>query len=386
MMVFTSCTNNYLAKARVLAKSCKHFHPDWEFCLLLGEEPPAGFELRKEPFDRVIQFDEIEIDNYFGWLFKHRVVEICTAAKAPALKYFLTRENHDKVIYLDPDMAVFSSLESISNALDTHDIILAPHQLTPARNKQGVIDEELCSSKHGIFNLGFFAVANRPRGVDFAKWWSERLYEFCYDDIPNGIFTDQKWCDHVPAFFSDAFLVLTDKTCDVASWNLYERFISKSTSGQSLVNGDPLKFYHFTGYDSGAGLKMSSRFFKEMPQLEELWRDYALALKANGQETVGKMKWKYLCFDNGEKISDAMRYLYRDREDLKKAFENPFKSDGYLAWYKANVGLTDDDFDRSICDGQSKVHFRDVKQLFVLYFKQKWKKYKVNRKLKALRE
>lgn len=81
-----------------------------------------------------------------------------------------------------------------------------------------------------------------------------------------------------------------------------------------------------------------------------------------------------------------MRYLYRDREDLKKAFENPFKSDGYLAWYKANVGLTDDDFDRSICDGQSKVHFRDVKQLFVLYFKQKWKKYKVNRKLKALRE
>lgn len=153
-----------------------------------------------------------------------------------------------------------------------------------------------------------------------------------------------------------------------------------------MVNGDPLKFYHFTGYDSGAGLKMSSRFFKEMPQLEELWRDYALALKANGQETVGKMKWKYLCFDNGEKISDAMRYLYRDREDLKKAFENPFKSDGYLAWYKANVGLTDDDFDRSICDGQSKVHFRDVKQLFVLYFKQKWKKYKVNRKLKALRE
>ncbi|MCF0253159.1 MAG: glycosyl transferase [Duodenibacillus sp.] len=368
MIVFTSCTNNYLAKARVLAKSCKHFHPEWEFVLLIGEELPAGFDLSKEPFDRVLQFSEIKIENYWSWLFKHRVVEICTAAKAPALKYFLTCENHDKVIYLDPDMVVFSSLESISNALDKYDIILAPHQLTPAKTKKGIIDEELCSSKYGIFNLGFFAVANRIRGLDFAKWWAERLYDFCYDDIPNGIFTDQKWCDHVPSFFGDALLVLRDKTCDVASWNLYERYISKNENGQYLVNGENLKFYHFTGYDSGAGFVQSSRFFDTMPQLKELWSEYGFALKANDQETVEKLKWKYLCFDNGEKITDAMRYLYRDKEDLRKKFPNPFEHQGYLAWYKKEIGVIDS-------QEYAEIKSHKIKKMLFLFLKQKLHKF-----------
>ena len=33
------------------------------------------------------------------------------------------------------------------------------------------------------------------------NWWAERLYLFCYDDIQNGVFTDQKWIDLAPCFF-----------------------------------------------------------------------------------------------------------------------------------------------------------------------------------------
>lgn len=61
MLIFTSCTNNYIPKARVLAYSLKKFHPKWEFCLLLGETPPKQFNIKSEPFDRILLFSDLPI-------------------------------------------------------------------------------------------------------------------------------------------------------------------------------------------------------------------------------------------------------------------------------------------------------------------------------------
>ena len=37
--------------------------------------------------------------------------------------------------------------------------------------------------------------------MKFANWWNNRLQLYCYDDIPRGIFTDQRWVDLAPAYF-----------------------------------------------------------------------------------------------------------------------------------------------------------------------------------------
>jgi hypothetical protein len=98
MLVFTSCSNNYIPKARILGSTLKNNHPDWTFCLVLSEDPPQGFDLSNEPFDRLLSIEELHIPNFWSWLFRHRVVEICTAAKGPAIYHFLERERHEKVI------------------------------------------------------------------------------------------------------------------------------------------------------------------------------------------------------------------------------------------------------------------------------------------------
>ena len=72
MLVFTSCTNNYIPKARVLASTLKTQHPNWTFCLLLGETQPNNFDLENEPFDRLLNFEELSIPNYYSWLFRLR--------------------------------------------------------------------------------------------------------------------------------------------------------------------------------------------------------------------------------------------------------------------------------------------------------------------------
>lgn len=331
MLVFTSCLNNYIPKARILASSLKKFHPDWQFVLLLGEPAPAGLALEQEPFDRLLGFDELGIPDYPAWLFKHRVVEICTAAKGPAL-LMLLNENFpgqvpDKIFYLDPDIMVLNSLQPLVDELDQWDILLTPHALKPQTSRRGIVDNEICSLKYGIYNLGFLGIANRGQGREFASWWRDRLLEFCYDDIPAGLFTDQRWCDMAPAFFS-RLKIVRDPGCNAASWNLTDRTIAKAADGSFTANGLPLRFYHFTGYDSGAGRTMSTIYGQGMPAVDELWQLYEDKLFGFGHKEQGRTKWTYDFFANGEKITDSMRLLYRSRESLQARYPDPFDTSG----------------------------------------------------------
>lgn len=336
MLVFTSCTNNYIPKARILASTLKAQHPEWQFCLLLGETPPEGFCLAEEPFDRIVAFDEIGIASYHSWLFRHRVVEICTAAKGPALYHFLVTEGHEKVLYLDPDIMVLNTLAPLEDLLDQHDVLLTPHQLAMQTTKQGVEDNELCALQHGVFNLGFVGVANRGQGIEFARWWRDRLLQYCYDDIPRGLFTDQRWCDLAPAFFSRLHIV-RDHGCNAASWNLTDRTITLNDDNVFMANEGPLRFYHFTGYDSGAGTGMTARYATNMPAVHELWRRYGQLLESFGHSALKKYKWRFTSFEDGTPITDNMRLVYRSREDLQRKFPNPFRVPGYLQWYRADI-------------------------------------------------
>lgn len=344
MFVFTSCTNNYIPKARILSSTLKNIHPDWTFCLVLSEDLPRGFDIANEPFDRMLSIEELGIPNFWSWLFRHRLVEICTAAKGPAMNHFLEREDHEKVMYLDPDIMVVNSLSPIANLLDEHDILLTPHLLAPQPDLNSVVHNEICSLQHGTYNLGFVAIARREQGIAFARWWSDRLYHFCYDDIPGGLFTDQRWCDLAPAFFSKLHII-RDPGYNAASWNLTDRTITRRKDGTFMANNSLLRFYHFTGFDSGAGHAATQVFGKDMPTVSDLWTIYEKKLRAFGHAKLGNCSWKYAFFPNDEHITDDMRLLYRARPDLQQAFPNPFDLSNptwnYLAWYKNRQGETE---------------------------------------------
>ena len=141
-------------------------------------------------------------------------------------------------MYIDPDIAVFNRLDEIDRLLDHHAIILTPHQLEFEDVRSAVLDNEVCSLKHGVFNLGFFAINNSSEGYSFANWFNQRLLEFCYADIPNGLFTDQRWCDLAPAFFQN-LCILRDPGCNVASWNLSKRNLSFSRGGRTACQWQP---------------------------------------------------------------------------------------------------------------------------------------------------
>jgi hypothetical protein len=318
---FTSANYAYLSRARVLANTFKKHNPNFDMVLMLNDVMPSNYEIdiTQEPFDYIIQVDKIGIPDFLNWSFKHNVVELCTAVKASCAKYLLN--HYDKVIYLDPDIAVFDSLNNIVDQLNDYDIVLTPHQLTPCdNNEQYIRDIELCSLMHGVFNLGFFAVANRNQGKNFLDWWESRLLRYCYEDIPSGIFTDQKWCDMAPAYFAN-LKVLRDYGCNVASWNLYERMI-KFENNNITVNGkDSLKFYHFTKY--GGDGDLMTRRYKLSDDVLEIWYWYGRELKRHEYNMPLKNYYFYGFYTNGIKINQVDRVQFRNNYRL--GMENPYE-------------------------------------------------------------
>ena len=338
--LFSSFSFAYLDRARVLFSSLRRCHPDWHLIALIVDELPEGmaFDPSDEPFDELVYASEIGIPEFSKWVFKHDIVEACTAVKGPFLYKTLQIPTYDAVVYLDPDIAVFNPLDPVLDALKESDIVLTPHQLIPDDKFSAIMDNEVSSLKTGIYNLGFIAVRSSEEGLRFARWWSDRLMNFCYDDIPNGLFVDQRWCDHVPGFF-DKVRILRDPGHNVASWNLSQRKVRFEGDGNISVNGVLLRFWHFTKLGP-VGETMTKRYAAGNFEVFEIWNWYKRQVVASKPRGLPIAYWAYGQFGNGEKITHSQRLLYRTRKDLQSAFLNPFSVDGssYLEWFKVENG------------------------------------------------
>ena len=333
VLCYSSFTFSYLNRARVLFQTVRRFHPDWETVALITDRPPPGFDFdpAREPFDRVVWADDLGVPDFAGWLFKHDVVEVCTAVKGPFI-HQACASGADAVIYLDPDTALFASLAPLEALLEEHDIVLTPHLIDPNDDPTSIRDNDLSASRTGIFNLGFVAVRTTGEGARFARWWNDRLLDWCYDDMPQGMFVDQRWCDHVPALF-DKLKVLRDPGYNVASWNLSQRTVAVGKDGAITVNGAPLRFWHFTKLGP-LGDIMTRKYAGENFPVYEIWSWYKRQVAAVTEASIPPRWWAYGSYSDGAPIEKAHRVLYRQRDDLQAAFPDPFRAGGggYRQW------------------------------------------------------
>jgi len=335
VVCYSSFTFSYLDRARVLYRTLRSFHPDWELVALITDEPPPGFAFdpAEEDFDRVAWARDLGIQNFESWIFGHDVIEACTAVKGPFIQQACA-SGVDAVIYLDPDTALLAPLDPLLELLEAHDILLTPHLLDPNDDLLAILDNDLSASKTGIFNLGFVAIRTSGEGARFARWWADRLLRFCHDDIPNGLFVDQRWCDHVPALF-DKVKVVRDPGYNVASWNLSRRKVEVGKNGAITVNGSPLRFWHFTKLGP-KGDVMTKRYAGDNFHVFEIWNWYRRQVAAATPAGIPEGWWAYGQFQDGAPIPKAARVLYRERPDLQAAFPQPFASGegAFQAWFR----------------------------------------------------
>lgn len=311
---FAACTiiaKNYLPMARALAESWNAAHPGSPFYVLLLDSPQGFFHPEKEPFETIL-VEKLDIPNLSGFLFKYSILEASTAVKPYLLDYIFRTFEVSKLLYLDPDILIFRPLEPLRERMETANILLTPHLCSPLpHDGRGQTEHDILQA--GTYNLGFLGIRNSLESKRLLRWWSEKLYHHCIVSFSENLFVDQRWMDMAPGLF-DGVEIIRDHGFNAAYWNLHERSISAPDGNEVTVNGAPLYFFHFSGYDPNKPWivsKYQNRFeMSTIGDARKLYSQYRQLLLERGWEETSGWNYEHDYFNNGVKVPPAARKYY----------------------------------------------------------------------------
>jgi hypothetical protein len=330
-VIFTIVSRNYAAQAATLMESVAVHEPKARRVVVATDGPIPQLERLAEVIDaREVGAPYTAMSVYYDAL------ELNTAVKPYVFRRFLTEPGVTSATYLDPDIVVFRPLEAVRQGLAKAQLALTPHLTRPLLGTAMPNDHAILRS--GSFNLGFCAARAVPKVVELMSWWADRCEFDCRVDLPNGLFTDQRWMDLAPGFV-DSLAVLRTPTLNLAYWNLEGRALAKSKDGWT-VDGEPLAFFHFSGFDPARPDVLSKHQDRVRvtpgSSLAGLLSDYAAAMLRNGHEISRAVPYAHLKFPSGRPITAAMR-----RRALRAARDGKDFSGGLTASVEAWVDAPD---------------------------------------------
>jgi glycosyltransferase involved in cell wall biosynthesis len=323
--VFSIISPNYRHSVRVLMASAEKHQPEWDrFVLLVGGA--AGEDRDHESFTTV-SLEDLPLPNPRQFCFRYSILELNTAVKPWMFAYLFAR-GYDRVVFIDPDVVIYSPLVEIDEASPETFLVLTPHMTGFTEGGEHPFERTILRA--GIYNLGFLAVTRRPPLERFLAWWQAKLEYQCVVDTERGLFVDQKWMDLTPGLFPGV-LILRHDGYNVAYWNLRQRTIV-GDGANATVNGQPLRFFHFSGFDP-ADPGMVSRhdatlLVADTGRAAKLFEDYAAAIRAAGYDSFRNAPYAFGTFADGARLPDVVRIAYRNSSKMQSAcgsdpFEHP---------------------------------------------------------------
>ncbi len=227
----------YYPKFLVLYKSIKKYHP---------ESPIYLFGLN--------DLDQHPSDVHFEMLSGTKDLRSADPRDRPQQILNLFNKGAEKVVHMGSDCELFAPLTHLDELLDSNDIVLTPHILSPLPN-DGKIPSNESIHLTGLLNADFIAIKNTSNSVKALKWYDEILAQKCLDDRLAGIFYDQTWLNFFPQFF-DKVHILRNMNYNTAYWNIH--LYNFKWDGQAYRTDDgPLVFFHYSGFNEECVEQMS---------------------------------------------------------------------------------------------------------------------------------
>lgn len=307
----TIVSKNYLSAARVLAKSFKKYNPEADFYVFLVDEID-GYIVPDEESFQLIEFNEIGLPNESFFKYQYTIMELNTAVKPFVLEYLLNQKKYVDVLYIDPDIEVFSELKDVWKGLENNNVVLTPHMREPYNDEFLPNDQDMLKS--GTYNLGFVGLRKSADSDLVLDWWKRKLYTHCIVDIPNGLFVDQKWMDLIPSFV-ESHKIIYNPAYNIAYWNLHEREL-EFEDGQYFVEGNELAFFHYSGYSPKKPMLMSKHQNRHdlnvaYPALKRIFNEYGEKLKLEGFIETSKWPYSFSKLKNGFDVNKIIQECVR---------------------------------------------------------------------------
>lgn len=339
LVIFTACSTNYLTKALAMCRSALQHVPEADVVIMLADRKRAI--TIGDTRIRLLWAEDLDYPDLLSCAFKYNIIEFNTALKPFAAARLL--DQYRKVIYLDPDVCVYSGLESVIHGLDDAAALFTPHALSPYEGSGRPSDRDLL--RFGAFNLGFFAVSDKPQARALLEWWHRQCLECCFYEPSLGLGVDQKWIDLALAFFEGA-VILRDPGLNVAFWNLHERRLSQSIGRWKVNDAFDLGFVHFSSFveaDQMAIADKQTRYATgTRPDFAAASKVYREHLREAKDLVTVETAYGFETFDNGQSINPMLRRMYAIH--LAERFSevrDPFDSNGSVhAFARRNALLS----------------------------------------------
>jgi hypothetical protein len=333
----TICSTNFMAKALALRESYLTFHPESDFYILIVDRKHDRFG-SLAPDVNILWVEDLGIKDFSHYAMKFDILELNTNVKPTILSSLLLHYN--KVLYLDPDIYFYGTLQPVFTDLESHSIVITPHTLTPIMDGKRPAETDFI--RFGTYNLGFVGVSKCEEGFKFLEWWSKRCLEHGFYEPQRGLSTDQKWIDLAPSFFP-GLKILRDPGLNVAFWNLHERVVS-NRGGIWMVNEEcPLRFFHFSSFIANSPHAIAgkqSRFaIESRPDLHELLDAYAARVRENENERYSDYHYSFDHFDDGMYVTPTLRRFYAALEGRFPLNEDPFSHGSSVQRFAIAHGL-----------------------------------------------
>ena len=308
----TIIAHNYLPQARLVAQSFLDHHPDARFVVAVIDRFAECQNLRDECFE-VLPISSVDFgpEGHAYMATAYNVTEFATATKPFVLRHLVN--DADCVLYLDPDIYVYSNLDALIDATIRAGWSLTPHCLQPiVRSGAGPTEAEIMAA--GAYNLGYIGVTSSAIG--FLEWWGERLRRDAIIDPPNQLFTDQRWIDLAVPIFSP--YIERSPAYNVAYWNLDQRRFWFDADGVPMVDDERLRFFHFSGFAPKNPHWLSKYqprkprvLLSDQPDVGRLCEDYAeqMIKHSVGSGPIASYGWSEACV--GMPLDNALRRRYR---------------------------------------------------------------------------
>jgi hypothetical protein len=293
-LVFTLCSNNYLAQAITLGDSLLLFNPGYVFKIGLVDKKNDEINYSSIPFE-IIEVEKIPIKKFEEMFRRYNITELNTAVKPFYFKYFLNSfPGAVNIIYLDPDILVYNNFKELEKALHEFEIVITPHFTTPINDDKWQAENDFLNS--GLYNLGFLALKKGEESVKLIEWWADRLETKAHIDFAKGMFTDQLWMNFAPLYFNNVH-IFRHPGYNMAYWNLHERHLEDGDrvlkDGLSFL----LVFFHFSGYNPlnpGLLSEYQDRFsFENRNDIIEKFKDYSGSLFKSGYNSYSQVPCYY---------------------------------------------------------------------------------------------
>lgn len=334
-------TVTMLSQARVMARSLRHHHPDWDVeVVLIGSITTQA----DEPFRLVSVRDALGLDAE-DLLARHPTHELVTLL-VPRLLEARTQSSSRPILHLPANAWVLGDLTPWVLALKEHSVLLAP-RLSGEIPEDGLTPTSRALADHGRVATDLIGVSGSGCTARFLRWWNERLESVL--GRPDGgtlgharrdrDWVIHRWLELGPALFSAA--LLTGPGDHLSAWNLHEHRLQQVGNDILVDNGKPLRLMTFEGFEPERPYRLNADAGRvrvsRSPALRCLTVRYAAELQAADWTDTSRRRDVGGTLANGLIFDERLQALYVSGQALGQNLGDPLSPAGtatFMDWLR----------------------------------------------------